>query len=176
MTKLTLDFANAQRAAFMPRHLQEGNYTATITKCEMVKSKSDNTDMILYSIECQGGIYPYYCKLVPTQLWKLRELLEAAGMKVPSKTVQVDPARVVGKKVTISVADDEYNGKLKSVIVSVAPYQPGLLEADGDVDEFDEDEEAPEEEAPKPKARRAPAKKADPEPEDTDFLDFDDLD
>lgn len=185
MSKLTVDFSQAQRASFMPMHLPEGDYPATIEKCEMAKSKSDNTDMVVYTIKVKQGLYPYYCKLVPTQLWKLRELLEAAGMKVPSKAVQVDPARVVGKKITVTLGDDEYNGKMKSVIVSAQAFTQSMLDDEDDdtddVDEFDEPEdEEPEPPAKKPAARtRKPAAKKAPEPEDdddADFLDFDDLD
>lgn len=183
MPKITVDFSNAAEPSFLPKHLPEGDYKGKITKCEVVKSKSDNTDMLLYTIEVQHGVYPFYCKLVPTQLWKLRQLLEAAGTKVPTRAVSLDPQRIVGKTIGVSMEDDDYNGKLKSVIVDTFHYDPetfNVSDEDEDEDDIpddipeDDEEEEEVEPEPKPKARKAKAKAQ--KVDDDEFLDFDDLD
>lgn len=187
MPKLTIDFSNATSPNFLPRHLPEGTYKGKIIKQGMAKTKSDGSDMLIYTIAVGSGTYPYYCKLVPTQLWKLRELLTAAGMKVPSKAVSIDPARIVGKLINVNLEDDTYNGQLKSVVGSVAAYNADDLdnadddddELDDAVDPLDDDEEEEEEEAPKParkSARKAKtkAKAKATDVDDPDFLDFED--
>lgn len=185
MAKITVDFSNASEPSFLPKHLPEGDYKAKIIKCETVKSKSDNTDMLLYTIEVQHGVYPFYCKLVPTQLWKLRQLLEAAGTKVPARAVSLDPQRIVGKIIGVSMEDDDYNGKLKSVVADTFRYDPdtaNAAEPDDDEDDIpddipeDEEEEEEVEPEPKPKARKAKSKAKAQKVDDDEFLDFDDLD
>lgn len=188
MATINVDFSNAERSQFMPRHLPEGNYKGKITKAELVEAKSDREDMVLYTIEVRGAGYPYYCKLVPNQLWKLREILIAAGMKVPNKAVKVDPARIVGRTIGVSLEDDEYNGKLKSVITET--FSVSELDEDGDKDDdledddvadddtddaTDEDEDEDEAEPVKKPAKKS-AKKSAKKDADDDFLEFDDLD
>jgi len=172
MPKIMLDFSDVKRQNFDPQQLKPGSYRAAISGCELTKTKSDNTDMLVYTITIKGHKYPYYCKLVPTQLWKLRDLLEAAGLKVPAKAVQVDPARVVGKTIIATVEDDEYNGRVKSVISGVAPVGEES-EEEPEEDEYDE----PEDEEPEPTPKRTRRAKQEPLPteDDDDFDDFDDF-
>lgn len=122
MAKISIDFSDVKTSAYSTAHQAPGVYNAEISGMEMTKTKSDNTDMIVFTITAGPGRYPYYCKLVPNQLWKLRELIEAAGTKVPNKVVQIDPAKYVGAKVNVELEDDTYNGKLRSRVARVAPF------------------------------------------------------
>lgn len=148
MAKISIDFSDVKAPSFSTVHQAPGVYNAEIAGVEMTKTKSDNTDMLVFAIVAGPGRYPYYCKIVPNQLWKLRELIEAAGTKVPNKVVQIDPAKYVGARINVDLEDDSYQGKLRSRVARVAPFS---------------------ELAPKPKAA------AEPKVEEDEFGEFDDI-
>lgn len=148
MAKISIDFSDVKAPSFSTVHQAPGVYNAEIAGVEMTKTKSDGTDMLVFAIVAGPGRYPYYCKIVPNQLWKLRELIEAAGTKVPNKVVQIDPAKYVGARINVELEDDSYQGKLRSRVARVAPFS---------------------ELAPNPKAA------AEPEVEEDEFGEFDDI-
>lgn len=172
-----LDFTNVKDGGqFNKRHFPEGDYKARITKVEDKESKAGKP-MWLFSIEIKNkgglGTYPYYCVLEESQLWKLRSLFAAAGVVIPKKRVRVDPNKLVGKWIGVTLQDTEYNEKLQSEVQFAIPVSALQADADDeDIDETEDDEEdeEPEDEAPpaKPAARsRAKAKPApEPEPEE----------
>lgn len=122
MAKLSIDFSDVKAPSFSTVHQEPGVYNAEIAGVELTKTKSDNTDMLVFAIVAGPGRYLYYCKIVPNQLWKLRELIEAAGTKVPNKVVQIDPAKYVGAKINVELEDDIYQGKLRSRVARVASF------------------------------------------------------
>lgn len=148
MAKFSIDFSNVKAPTYTSAHQEPGVYNAEIAGVELAKAKKDGTDMLVFAIECGPGRYPYYCKIAPNQLWKLRELIEAAGTKVPNKVVQIDPDRYVGKKINVELEDDTFYDKLRSRVARVAPFS---------------------ELAPKPKAA------AEPDVEEDEFGEFDDI-
>lgn len=137
MAKLSIDFSDVKAPSFSPVHQAPGVYNAEIARVELTKTKSDNTDMLVFAIKAGPGRYPYYCKIVPNQLWKLRELIEAAGTKVPNKVVQIDPDKYIGKKINVELEDDTYNGKLRSRVARVAQF----AEVEHKVEEVQQDVE-----------------------------------
>lgn len=143
MAKISIDFSDVKASAHNAAHQEPGVYNAEIAGVELSKAKKDGTDMLVFSIKCGPGRYNYYCKIVPNQLWKLRELIEAAGTKVPSKVVQIDPDRYVGKKINVELEDDTFYGKLRSRVARVAKFaevNPKVQEEDQQAvdDEFGE--------------------------------------
>lgn len=144
MAKLSIDFSDTKAPSFVTTHQAPGVYNAEIASVELTKTKSDNTDMLVFAIKAGSGRYPYYCKIVPNQLWKLRELIEAAGTKVPNKVVQIDPAKYVGARINVELEDDSYQGKLRSRVARVAQFselapKPKAEEVQQDVeDDFGE--------------------------------------
>ena len=145
MPKISIDFSDVKTPTYSSAHQTPGVYNAEIADVELTKTKSDSTDMLVFAIKAGVGRYPYYCKLVPNQLWKLRELIEAAGTQVPNKVVQIDPAKFVGKKINAELEDDTFNGKLRSRVArvasfsEVAPKAPETAQDSGDVeDDFGE--------------------------------------
>lgn len=144
--KKTLDFSQVKDAGtFSPKHKPEGEYLGTITSFEDTKSKSGNA-MWVYGITLKGdrrAVYPTYCLLDPDKLWKLRNVMLAAGFSVPKKRITIDPERLVGKDIGIFLEDDEYEGKMKSVISS---YFPASEYSGPDTDVSDDDEEPEEDE------------------------------
>lgn len=122
MAKISIDFSDVKAPTYTAAHQDPGVYNAEIAGVELAKAKKDGTDMLVFAIECGPGRYPYYCKIVPNQLWKLRELIEAAGTKVPSKVVQIDPDKYIGKKINVELEDDTFYGKLRSRVARVAKF------------------------------------------------------
>lgn len=147
VSKKTVDFSNVKDAGnFNTKRIPDGDYRATITKVEDAEAK-DGVFQYLFTIKLDKYsqlAYPYYCKLQENQLWKLRNLLIAAGINVPKKRIQIDPARLIGKAIGVTMEDDEYDGKEKSVIAAVFPsadLMDGNLVEDEDEDEEPEDDE-----------------------------------
>lgn len=161
--KMTLDFSQVKDGGnFSPKHKPEGEYLATISSFEDTKSKSGNA-MWVFGLTLKTdrrATYPVYCLLDANQVWKLRNLMLAAGFNVPKKRINVDGNRLVGKEVGIFLEDDEYEGKLKSVATSFFPKDEysGPENEDDDADEeLPEEDEEYEDEEP-----------ADEESDDTD--------
>lgn len=175
-TAKTVDFSNVKDAGdrFKKLRQPQGDYKGQVVKVVDSPTKTDNADQWVYTISVGPGTYPYRCKLVESQFWKIRNLLIAAGVKVPQKKVKVDPNLVVGKFVGVTLEDDEYNDRAISEVNAVFPISElsgDVADADDDDEEEDEDEEveAPPVRRPAKKAAAAPAPvEDDDEEEDED--------
>ena len=169
-----IDFSNVkERGNFNTKHIEEGDYVAKITKVESTTAKDDENMWVFTFVldEHPRAAYPYYCKLVENQFWKVKALFDAVGIRVGQRKVKVDPNKLIGKKVGVAMEDDEYEGRLKSIIGEVFPAEDVTGPADDDVDPEDDDVEADDieeeddvEEEPAPR-KKAAAKKRRPEPE-----------
>lgn len=149
-----LDFSKVKdRGRYNPKHVSEGPYKAKVAGVVETEAKTDEEDMWVFEIHLQGvkrsGSYPYYCKLQANQMWKVRNLFTAAGLKVPKKKVKVDPTKLVDRLIGVEMEDDEYEGRLKSVISDVFPLSElddrDLPDASDDDEEVDESEETEDE-------------------------------
>lgn len=142
---VNIDFTKVKDGGnFSKLHMPAGGYLARVTKVEDAKSKSDDSAMWLFTVKLEKkatATYPYYCKLTENQLWKLRNLMIAAGVNVPKKRLAVDPSKIVGKLIAVELEDTEYNDRIQSEITSIFP--PADLDAEGpeSADEGDEEEE-----------------------------------
>jgi len=157
-----IDFTNVKEGgAFNTKRQPEGDYRAKVTSVTDAPAK-DGVNQWLFTIQAGTGTYPYYCKHQENQYWKIRNLLVAAGMNVPKKKVKVDPNKLVGKTIAVTLEDDEYEGKMKSVVSATFPASE--LE-EGDAPDETEDDIDDEEEAPKKKAAPVEDDEEDAEPE-----------
>lgn len=145
--KQTIDFSQTKdQSGFNPKRKEEGEYLGTITSFTDTKSKA-NAAMWVFGVSLKNdrrATYPVYCLLGADQVWKLRNMMIAAGFQVPKKKIQVDGNRLVGKDIGIFLEDDEYEGKPKSVIASFFPASEytGPDNADDDDAEDEQYEEA----------------------------------
>lgn len=172
-TAKIIDMTNVKEGGgtFNKKRVEEGDYLARVTKVQDAEVKSGENKgrfQWLFTITLekhQTAKYPYYCQLEENQLWKVRNLLIAAGINVPKKRLKLDPEKVIGKLIAVTMEDDEYEGKMQSSIGAIFP--PAEMEGgsdDGDEDDSeDEDDSDEEEEAPPAKKKK---KKAEPEPEE----------
>lgn len=146
-TRKTLDFTNVKdRGPYNPKHKPEGDYRAKITGVVEGDSSKGNP-MWTYAVQLtsdSSAVYPERCVLTDTSLWKLRNIFQAAGITVPKKKVQVDPNKIVGREIGITLEDDEYEGKMKSVIAAV--FKASELTEDEPEGDEDSDQESDEEE------------------------------
>ncbi|AZS06604.1 hypothetical protein SEA_JACOREN57_37 [Mycobacterium phage JacoRen57] len=167
-TAAIIDFSNVkERGNFNPKHIEPGDYAATITKVEQTEAKGDGEPMWVFTItldDVPRASYPHYCKLVDNQYWKIKALFQAAGINVGQRKVKVDPNRLIGKEIAVGMEDDEYEGRLKSVIVDVFS-RDDLHDAGADTAPEDDDLEDDEEEETPPPAKSRKKKPA-PEPEE----------
>lgn len=174
-TAKILDMTNVKDGGgrFNKKRVPEGDYLARVVKVEDTEVKrGENKGRFqwLFTISLEkhpSAKYPYYCQLEENQLWKIRNLLIAAGINVPKKKLKLDPEKLVGKLIAVTMEDDEYEGKLNSSIGAIFP--PSELEGgtDDEDDESDEDEDEDEEDdEPEPPKAKKRAKRPEPEPEE----------
>lgn len=170
-TKQNLDFTNVREGGkFRKTRFPEGDYRAKITKVEDAVSSKDKSPMWLYTLEVkhggQVGTYPFYCKMDEANLWKLRQLFAACGIIIPKKRVSLDPNKIVGRSIGVTLQDEEYNDKINSGVAFAIPLSEVTSNDETEDEEETEEEEVEPEPAPKPK--KAAAKKPEPEPEPED--------
>ncbi|PYS90455.1 MAG: hypothetical protein DMF62_04650 [Acidobacteria bacterium] len=182
VTKAVMDFTNVKEGGgqFNKLHQRAGGYPAVVVKVQDAPSKKDDVMQWLFTIKVGAGQYPYYCKHVENQLWKVRNIFVAAGITIPKKRVKVDPNLVVGKKIGVILEDDEYDGKVQSNIQAIVPLaELDDIGTDGDDDDVDDEadtEDDVEEEAPVAKKAAPKAKaKAAPVVEDDDDDDLEEI-
>lgn len=140
-------------------HIPEGSYEAKIVSAKGKKFSSGSKG-VEWVVEVttpgkgKGARFWYHNVLVNAEgqvaensLWSFKGFLQAIEpkIKIPDSMVKVPVGKLVGRAVAIEVADDDYEGKLKSTIIDV--FHPSLLEEedepesdDDDIEEEDEDE------------------------------------
>lgn len=167
-TAQSVDFTNVkEQGEFQPKRVPEGDYVAVVKDVMDAPVKDTGEPQWAFKIVLKGksGSYPYRVKLVENQLWKLRNLCVAAGMNVPKKRVKVDPNKLIGKTIGVTMSDTEYKDRQQSEITAIFPasdIQDTVPEEPDDNDEeYDEEEEEP-----TPRSARHSARPLDPEPEE----------
>lgn len=145
--KQVLDFTNVKESSGInPKHRPAGDYRMKITKVTEEPTKKDPKKyqwiFVMVPADMQSAAYPYYCQLEENTLWKIRNLLIACGIDVPKKRVGVDPNKLVGRELGVTLEDDEYEGKMKSVITAVFPASDLDDEAAPADDETDDEVES----------------------------------
>lgn len=147
-----VDFSNVKDGGqFNKARIPAGDYLAKVIKVEDAQTKETKEFQYLFTIQIQkrpSSKFPYYCKLTENQLWKLRNLLIAAGLNVPKKREKVDPNRVVGKIIGVTVDDTEYEDKEQSEITGVFPaseLQDSVMNDDDDDEMADDVDDADDE-------------------------------
>jgi hypothetical protein len=149
----SLDFSGVEKERRQrAKRIKEGDYILKITKVERKKNKKGDAYYFSWTMQvvedAKGGKkyagvpFWYTTSLKPDALFNLRNLVFAAtdGKKnlAGKKAVKFNPQEFVGAKLAGTVEDDEYEGKIKSVVADVFP----LSELVEEEDEDEEDEES----------------------------------
>lgn len=185
--KIRVDFGGVEKEiGRRTRHIPEGDYIAKIASVERKKNKAGDAYYLSWKLQVvetpqgskkQAGTPLYYItSLKPEALFNLRNVIFAiTGKNVAGKAVDLDPTSYVGKKVGITVEDDEYDGKIRSSIADIVPAEALLTEEDTDEDDEDEDEDTDDmddvddeddEEEEKPKTKKKKGKKKQDDEDD----------
>jgi len=189
MAKLPVDFSKADEGGGTIR-VPEGDYRAKVTEIKVGTSKAGNT-MLIWTFTLTEGKHKGkklrdWTTLNVEAAWKLKGLLEALGIKVPAKKLDVTPLikKAKGKELGLTLTDEEYEKKMSSKVSSCLDLETledieDEEDEDEDEDEEDEDgdeEEEDEEEEPTRKKKKAKKKKpADDDDEDIEDLDIDEI-
>lgn len=174
--KIKIDFSKVEeRSGWNTRQIPAGIHKMKVTAVQQTEAQ-DGTPMLVYALKPADAryttrLFPYYCKQQQNQLWKLRDLLVAAGETIPKKAVQIDPEKIIGRFVAAEVEDDMYNGNVRSQIQGV--FGTDILEDDED-DQYDEDDQDYDEDLDDPEDDYDEDDLDDSEEEDFDDENFDD--
>jgi hypothetical protein len=177
--KIRLDFSKTEeRSGWNTKHIDEGLHKMKIEGVQETEAQ-DGTAMLIFAMvpedpKLKTRRFPFYCKLQPNQLWKLRDLLVSAGQTVPKKIVSIDPGVVVGKFIAAEVEDDNYQGNLRSTINGTYGLEI-LDDEDGAAPEDDEDEETEYDETESEEADEEEYEEEDDEEEEEEEEDLNDL-
>lgn len=146
--KMQIDFTGVEGKKGA-RRVPEGDYLMKIKDYAVDHKKDDETNQFVkmeYEI-LEGptkGEWNEIFNLGKTSLWRLRNFLEAVGFKIPSSKVDIPFEKLVGRKVAMTIGDDEYEGKTRSKAqdyFSAKDFEALGTEADEDEDSDDEDED-----------------------------------
>lgn len=132
--------------------IAEGDYRAKIAKIEQTETKDDGRSMLVlhYKIsdgKQKGKVIKDRIVLVGNDekkdtLWKLRQVLEALGKKIPDKTFKLNIDGLIGGEVAITVIDGTpYRNRIKSEIGDVNDLSVLEDEDDEDTDDDEEDDD-----------------------------------
>lgn len=140
---IKVDFSNVEGGG--RSRVPEGDYIVKVVSCKHETAQSGNP-MLVWRFAISDGKFegkPLYTNtvLVPKALWVLRNLLEAMGLKVPSKSVNLNPAKFVGKELGVTVQDNEFEGRTYSEIVDYVSPDAVTGEDVEEEEELDEEEE-----------------------------------
>lgn len=147
--KIRLDFSKTEeRSGWNTRAIPDGLYGLKIAGVEQTEAQ-DGTAMLVYALVPTDARYkqrrfPFYCKLQQNQLWKLRDLLVAAGISVPKKALNIDPEAPVGKTVAGEI-EEETTGQYAGRSSVNAIYGLDVLDEDASQEADDEDDSEEEE-------------------------------
>lgn len=155
--QLVADFTNVKDASgYSQTHQRPGDYRGRIKSVEYGESQQNKTPMLTYALQDTrrpSATYRYNCTLTEKSLWKLRNLLVAAGVNVPKKKLNISSIaeKIVGREIGMTLDDDEYEGRMRSQVVGVfpaselpqdAPADEGDDVADDDTDSDDTDDDS----------------------------------
>lgn len=191
-TKQTIDFTNVKDGGnFNKKHYPDGDYPGKILDVKDTVKKDDKSKkMWLFSIRVGAGTYPYYCQLGDEKLfWKIRNLFEAAGFTVPKKRMGIDPNKLIGKPIGVTLQETEYDDKLQSEVagvLTISEVEGGeVVPSEGDEEDEDdeaapaeaeeEDEDTDEEEATPPPKKKKKKKKTQVTDDEMEELDIEDV-
>lgn len=189
-TARTVDLSNVKEGGnFRPRRKPEGDYRGKIVKADDHQPNDKTKPMgWVLTIQVDGdarSTYPYYLSPDTKQAWKIRQVCIAAGINPKLARIKFDPNKLVNKAIGMSLEDDEYEGRPKSVIGELFPASEVGANADEGVEdevedidtdevEVPDDDEVPEDDEPEEEPEPVPTRRVkrkpvpEPEPEDDD--------
>jgi hypothetical protein len=141
---ITIDFTKDESEGGR-RRFPEGDYHVKYTGFKTGRSKEKDTPYVRVMFKILDGKYKGetvsdFLYLSPKALWRIRTFLEAIGVAVPKKKVNINFKKYVGKELGITLVDDEYEGRVRSRVGDCLDLDT-FRGADEDDEDFDEDDE-----------------------------------
>jgi len=163
------------------KHIPEADYVLKVADVERRKNKAGDAYYFSWKLQVvtdaqgkkkhAGSTFYFTTSLKPEALFNLRNMIHACTngkQNVAGKAINFNPQQYIGSKIGGTVEDDEYEGKLRSVVSDVMPLKDLEVDSDeededqeeddlADVEDEDEDEEPvkkPKKKKPKPKAKK----------------------
>lgn len=134
---LKVDFTNVEPGGKVP----EGDYPVVVKEITVEESQNGNPYLKwVFSVadgRHKGKQLYHNTSLQPQALFNLRNTLEALGMEVPQKAIQLDLDNLIGLKAAVAVEVEQYQGKERSRVVEVFPLEE-LIEDDEELEDDDE--------------------------------------
>jgi uncharacterized protein DUF669 len=142
-----VDFRDAQSGG--ARRFPEADYKVKIAKAERSKSQQGNSQIkVTYEFiepeKYEGKTLVDYLTLTRKAAWRIGNLFDAVGIKWSQKVMEFKTSKLIGKELGITLADDTYNGRVRSKVADYLDLETinSILSGE-DVDEDeDEDEDA----------------------------------
>lgn len=200
MSEFILDLTNYRETS--SARVEPGDYTVEVEAAELTKAKSSGNPMVVLNLRIVGTEFDGLTlidrlTLTEKAMFRVVAFMQAIGLPTPRKKFKLSTARFVGKRLTVTVEDDDpYQGTIKSVVRGYA--RPAKDEPDGgttpgadeddlfgaeEAEDLDADFDGEEDEvvepapAPAPAPRKAaPAPGPLPEEYDEEYADLDDVD
>lgn len=165
---VTVDFEGVESGG---RTIADGWATAKIVDAELTEAESSGNEMFKIEMDCRNGkekakVWDNLV-LTPSALWKLRSVLEAAGVEVPEGEMDISADDLLDLEFDVEITNEEYEGKDRPRATAYAPLGTHTEESDDDEDE-EEDEDDEDEAPPKKKGKKSKAKDDDDEEDDED--------
>ncbi len=139
-SKLTIDFTGVEGGKF---GVPDGEYLVEVAEVSHEVSDKSGKDYLRWIFAVvegknKGKKVSYITSLQPQALFNLRNLLEAMGVEVPNKAMNLDLDSLIGNMLGVEVENEKYQGKKRSQVVEI--FSADELVAD-DEDDDEEDEE-----------------------------------
>lgn len=181
---LVVDFKGVESGGGGGARVPEDDYRVKVSKVEVGESKSSGNTMLIWTFEITKGNHKGkklkrdYTTLTKESLWKLKALLEAMGLSIPPKKLDLAPLlkKVQDKELGVSVIDEEYENKMQSKIsdyIDLETLEGG--DDDDDSEDSDDEDEAPKKKKKKSKDSKKGKKKKSDDDDDIEDLDLDEL-
>lgn len=143
---LRIDFRKEEEGGGGGIRVPENDYAVKLVAVKKIRSSEKDTPGIL--IKCKitdgkhkGKTIPDRLWITPKSLWRIRSLLEAIGVTVPKKAVDIPLKKLLGKEFGITVVDDDpYKGRIKSTIADFIDLETLNEDDDEDDDDIDDDD------------------------------------
>ncbi len=141
-----VDFTGVEAGGRVP----EGDYIVKVKEVTVEESQSGNP-YLKWVLEVADGRHSgkklyHNTSLQPQALFNLRATLEALGMEVPQRALNLDLDTLIGLSCAVSVETENYQGRDRARVVEVFHVEDLIEEYDDEDDDEDDDEEYDDEE------------------------------
>lgn len=149
MAKFSIDLTNYKSNG---DYVEPGTYEVTVDDLKMTKTKAGdpmlNVWFVIQKGDEAGRTVMDRFPIMDKALWRVVKFLNAVGLKTPRKNVTIDTARILNRRLVITVVDGKpYNNRVRSEVDDYFPAKKSSTPAaaPADVEDVEEDLAVPEE-------------------------------